>query len=333
MGAADRHVAEAKRRALSGERLERGLMLSLMGIKEGTPEFYGLGKAAREVSSAVTKDRSYLWGAIGIDFTPCAMSCDFCSMGERWGLVTEGNSFVMGTDEIVRRVGDYVRCGIRWVVLRTNQEYDPDRMLSLIREVRSRVSGRYEIGLNAGEFEARFARDLRGAGAGFAYHSLRLKEGVHTAFDPARRLSTLAAVREGGLDLVHLVEPIGVEHTDGEIVDSYESILAHGARVSGGMARIPVAGTPLGAFPQVSDERLAKVIAMTRLAYAGVVEDICVHPANRLAMRFGANVAVIDGGAVPREGAYSGGLWRGVTCGDVKRMFQEEGYTTYSDNG
>jgi biotin synthase len=171
---------------------------------------------------------------------------------------------------------------------------------------------------------------LYDAGANFIYHSLRLREGVHTEFDPAERLSTLSAVKRSNLDLVYLIEPIGIEHTNEEIVDLFEVILDHNTSVSGGMARIPVAGTPLGSLPQISDTRLAHVIAFTRLASAGVVKDICVHPASEMAISFGANVAVLDSGAIPRDEKYSPNNWRGISYNDITSMFKKGGYTTYA---
>lgn len=328
MSAAVSCVSTAKEKALRGERLGRDLMLSLLNIKENSSEFFELGRAAREVSASITGNRSYLWGAIGIDFCPCEMNCAFCSMGEKWGIVGAGNSYIMDTEEIIERVRDYAGCGIRWIVLRTNEQYEPEKLVGLIREAKKRVPGVYEIGLNTGEFDVSFADALYDAGANFIYHSLRLREGVDTVFDPAQRLATLSAIRESRLDLVYLIEPIGAEHTNEEIADLYEVILDHGAKVSGGMARVPVAGTPLGSIPQISDTRLAHIAAFSRLASAGIVEDICVHPASELAFGFGANVAVLDSGAVPRDAKFNQNKWRGITCGDITAMFRKQGYET-----
>ena len=322
-------ILRAKEKALRGERLDRDLMLSLLAVREDSPDFPRLGMAAREVSAAITGNKAYLWGAVGIDYSPCEMSCDFCSLGKKWGIVSDGNAHVMDTAEIVGRVRDYAESGVRWIVLRTNQHYRPDRLVGLVGSVRAQVPGNYELGLNTGEFDDSFAAALHAAGAGFVYHSLRLGEGVRTAFNPADRLSTLAAVQRSGLALVHLIEPIGIEHANEELVDLYEVALKHGASVSGGMARIPVAGTPLGIHPRVSEASMARIIAFTRLASAGIVEDICVHPAGQQAIDFGANVAVIDSGAVPRDAKFSHGKWNDVACADMAAMFKKGGYAVH----
>ena len=323
-------IYRAKEKALRGERLDSDLMLRLLNIEENSPEFFELGKVAREVSAAITHNRAYLYGAIGIDYNPCKLSCDFCSMGEKWGIVSGENTHIMGTEEIVERARAFAELGIRWIVLRTNQEYDPGRLIHLVKEIKKQVPGNYELGLNIGEFDYFSANAFYESGTDFIYHSLRLREGVNTTFDPAQRLSTLSAVKNSKLDLFYLIEPIGVEHTNKEIVDNYDVILNYNTILAGGIARVPVENTPLGIHPQISDERLAHIIAFTRLASAGIVEDICVHPINELAISFGANVAVIDSGAIPRDDSFSQNCWRGINYDDMKIKFKNEGYDIYA---
>ncbi|MCL2366527.1 MAG: radical SAM protein [Oscillospiraceae bacterium] len=321
-------IAKAKAQALKGERLDRDLMLSLLSIKENSPEFFELGKAARAVSAAITHDRSYLWGAIGIDFSPCAQNCEFCSLGEKWGIVSAESEYVMPPDEIVARVRDFANSGVRWIVLRASHFYDCRQLENLVREVRTQVPGDYELGLNIGDFGDAYAHTLYDAGANFAYHSLRLGEGFNTIIEPAERLRTMSAISQSKLYLTHLVEPIGIEHTNEELVDLYEIILDHKTQVSGAIARIPITGTPLGIHPQISDARMAHIIAFTRLASAGIVEDIFALPISPLSVSFGANVAVLDSGSVPRDHQFNKDNWLGVSHNDMVTMFRNGGYQT-----
>lgn len=120
------------------------------------------------------------------------------------------------------------------------------------------------------------------------------------------------------------MEPVGIEHTNEEIADI--ALLAKDCDVivSGAMARIPVEGTPLGAQPQISDERLAQIIAVTRLLGGRKVPDICVHPYSRQAADFGANVTVIETGSVPRDSCCcSGGKWNQFDVNKAKKSFEE----------
>ena len=318
----------AKEKALNGERLDFELMLDLLNISEDTQDFLYLGKAAREISAVLTKNKSYLWSAIGVDFAPCDMNCSFCSMGEKWGIVTDKNSYVMETDEIIERARAYAACGVRWIVIRTTQHYPHDEIISIAKKIRATVPGDYELGINTGELTPERAETLCKVGFDFAYHALRIREGEQSEFSPDLRLETMQTISESKLALSSWVEPVGSEHTNEEIARAYEAILDLGTTVSGVMARVPVPGTPLGEIPQISEKRLAHIIAVAGLSRGGIVEDICVHPFNRLAISFGANVATIESGAIPRDGNFSKSNWNDQTFENIINTFEKEGYNT-----
>ncbi len=161
----------------------------------------------------------------------------------------------------------------------------------------------------------------------FVYHGLRLREGTDTAFDPEDRLATLEAIHHSPLKLVSLVEPIGPEHTNEEIADSFLTTMRYGAVVSGAMKRIAVKGTPLGELPEISEERLAQIVAVTRLAAGFNAPDICVHTPSELAIEWGANVVVVETGAIPRDTYYSTkGDWNGFSPDAAKKWFNSKGY-------
>ena len=190
------------------------------------------------------------------------------------------------------------------------------------------MPGSYEIGLNVGEFDLEKANALHRAGVDFIYHSLRLGEGRDTRFNPVERLKTLGAVKDSPLKLVFLVEPIGVEHSNEEIADICLCAIEHKAIVTGGMARVPVPGTPLGVHPQISENRLAQIVAVTRLAGGSRVPDICVHPATPKALRFGANVAVVETGSIPRDSCcLPKEKWNQFDAQTAEKWFEQAGYT------
>lgn len=321
-------IAYAERNAQSGTLLTREQIVQLLSIEPESTEWQVLGAAARRTAHVLTHDRAYLWGAIGVDFAPCSMNCDFCSLGEKWGIVRETRSY--DAQATIAQVREYAEAGVRWIVLRTTEFYAQDKLGEMIRTIRMEVPRNYEIGLNIGEFDLAKANWLASCGVDFIYHSLRLGEGKDTRFDPKVRLSTLQAVKDSPLKLVFLVEPVGIEHTNEEIADLIVLTAQYGAIVSGSMARIPVAGTPLGVHPQVSDARMAQIIAVTRLACGSCVPDICIHPGTQLAMEFGANVTVIETGSVPRDTCCcSGGKWNQFDTTRAKQLFAQAGYTVH----
>ncbi|UWG98720.1 radical SAM protein [Dehalobacter sp. DCM] len=326
-------IRKAKESALSGKTLDKESIISLLEIDPNTEDGVRLGLAAREVASAVCKDRAYLWAAIGLDYKACPMNCHYCSFGESWGIVTEEKEF--SQDEIIEMARGYVQEGIRWIVLRTTQFYSLDKLIETAKKIREAVPGEYELVTNAGEFDGLTAQKMADAGLQFNYHTLRLKEGIDTKFNPDDRLATLETVKKSALKLVSLVEPIGIEHTNEEIADSFLTAIKYEAVVTGGMGRVPVKGTPLGEFPALSKERLAQIVAVTRLAAGFRAPDICVHPASELAMEWGANVVVVEKGAIPRDVCCSSKdeWWNGFSPDTAKKWFAANGYGVFSKEG
>lgn len=309
--------------------LDKEQLVQLLSIEPGSEEYRLLGRAARTLAREITGDKAYLWGAIGVDFAPCSMNCDFCSLGEAWGITKEVREY--DEEETIRQVREYAEQGVYWIVLRTTEFYSKDQLAEMIVNIRKAVPGDYQLGLNIGEFDLETANRLADCGVNFIYHSLRLGEGKDTRFEPQVRLNTLQAVKDSSLELVFLVEPVGIEHTNEEIAEI--ALLAKECRVivSGAMARIPVEGTPLGVHPQISNERLAQIAAVTRLLGGKAVPDICVHPFCKEAADFGANVTVIETGSVPRDSCCcSGGKWNQFDAEKAKRYFEEAGYTVCS---
>lgn len=323
-------IQKAKENALAGKLLDRDSIIALLEIDPLSKEGEYLGQAAREVAAAVCNNRAYLWAAIGMDYRSCPMNCNFCSLGEKWNLVEEEREF--SETEIINMVRSYVNDGVRWIVLRTTQFYSLDQLVEMAARIKAAVPGTYELGLNVGEFDEAAAAKMTQAGLEFVYHSVRLREGIDTRFDPAERKATLKAVKNSPLKLVYLVEPVGVEHTNEEIADCFLTAMEYGAVVTGAMERVPVAGTPLGKLPPISAERLAQIVAVTRLAAGYLAPDICVHRASELAMQWGANVTVVEKGAIPREGCcYLGNEWRGFDAAQAKKWFEANGYQVYQE--
>lgn len=318
-------IDNAYRAVLEGERLSREQIIRLLSIDSHSEECAALRQAAHRASLLLTDARAYMWGAIGLDYAACAMNCDFCSFGQAWGLI--GQEKIYSLDEIICRVREYVSRGVHFIVLRTTQHYSLTTIGEYAADIRAAVEGEYEIVVNVGEFDAAKADMLYRNGVRAVYHAIRLREGVDTRFDVAEREATLAAVRDSKLNLVHLVEPVGPEHTYEEIADSFLNLIEYGTYISGIMARIPVAGTPLGDGPRLSDQEIAKMIAVLRLSGGSTIKHICVHPASELAVMSGANVVVIETGAIPRDQAIAEGKWRQFDCDVAKEMFVKCGYS------
>ena len=92
------------------------------------------------------------------------------------------------------------------------------------------------------------------------------------------------------------------------------------------MARIPVKGTPLGESKILSESRLAQIIAVLRLSGGNVVRDICVHPVSLEALESGANVMVVETGAVPRDDKLEEDSWNGINMAKAQELLKKASY-------
>ena len=303
-------------------------VIMLLDVPPTSPEAAFLGRRAREMARTVAGNNGRVWSAIGVDCQPCPMNCGFCSFGEKWGLVPE--PFEWPAARIVETARRFVEQGACWVTLRTTEFYSLPKLLGLVRDLRRKVPGSYGIVVNTGEFGPEEARAMRTAGVTVVYHSLRLGEGCTTCFKVEDRLATLAAVRDSDIRLAHLVEPVGPEHSNEEIADVLLTALAHKAALCGVMARVNVRGTPCGDAAQadLAPLRLAQIAAVTRLAGGVQAPDICVHPPTPEALSWGANVLVVESGAVPRADMESPDEWQGFTVRDALGMLLEAGYAS-----
>lgn len=227
--------------------MTRNEILGLLAIPLGSEEDRQLRCAAKEVAMARTGGKAYVWAAVGLDYAPCPMNCQFCSFGQDWGVVQEPSQ--LRREEALAQIRAFVEGGARFVVLRTTEFYSIPELLELVREIRRTIPGPYEVILNAGEFGPDIARQMVDAGVSGIYHACRLREGTDTPFDPALRLATMQSVTDSPLKLISLVEPMGPEHTHEEIADNFFNIVRHGAVISGAMARIPVPAHLWVSFP------------------------------------------------------------------------------------
>lgn len=317
-------IDECKAKCLAGAPLSRGEIISLLGVEVGSADDEYLRAAAREAADKIAGGRGYIWCAVGMDYAPCTMNCKFCSFGEKWGIVREPRHFE--PEQVFAHVRTYAENGAAYIVLRTTEFYDLETLFGYIPKIRAEVPGEYAIILNTGELEPADAERAKAAGVYGVYHALRLREGTDTPFNPAERVATMRNVSASGMTLVSLVEPLGCEHTDEEIADSFLNAAACGAKICGAMARFPVEGTPFGSSPMISGQRLAHVVAALRLSGGSAVRDICVHKATPEALESGANVMVVESGAIPRDSDFSEKDWAGVDMARAREMLAAAGY-------
>lgn len=314
---------------LRGAQGSREDVLRLLALTPDSDDVQYLGQAARRVATVAADNTGRVWSAIGLDCRPCPKNCTFCSFGAKWGLVREEKELSAG--EVIAIARRLVLEGVAWVTLRTTEYYGFDRVCQMARQIRDAVPGDYGLVVNTGQMGEEEVAAMQAAGIGVVYHSLRLGEGKCTCFSPRERLVTLRAVSASPMRLAHLVEPVGPEHTDEELAHVFMTALENGASLSGVMARVNVPGTPGASSPELPEARLAQIAAVTRLCGGLRVPDICVHPVSRQAVEWGANVVVVEEGAVPRNETFCTDVWRGFDVSQAQALFQDAGYALHGE--
>lgn len=322
------YIDQLEAEALRGRQGTREDVLRLLALTPDSDDVRYLGVAARRVATVAAHNTGRVWSAIGLDSRPCPKNCTFCAFGAKWGLVREEKE--LSTAEAIAMTRRLVEAGAAWVTLRTTEYYGFDRLCRLARQIRDAVPGGYGLVVNTGQMGDEEVAAMQAAGIGVVYHSLRLGEGKCTCFSPQERLDTLRAVAASPLRLAHLVEPVGPEHTDEELAHVFMTALENGASLSGVMARVNVPGTPGAGGAELPEARLAQIAAITRLCGGLRVPDICVHPVSRQAVAWGANVVVVEEGAVPRNEDFCQDVWRGFDVAQAQALFREAGYTLWS---
>ena len=198
---------ELSARTMRGGEPSREEILYLLETPPDSPQSELMRKKAQEMAIELTGNTGRVWSAVGIDRRSCPMNCEFCSFGEKWGLIKDESEWP--DEDVVKTARLSVSGGVSWFTLRTTEFYSVERLMALARKVRAEVPGDYALVVNTGELDAEKARQLKDAGVTGVYHTLRLGEGETTRFEPATRLATMSAVCDSELELYHMVEPLG----------------------------------------------------------------------------------------------------------------------------
>ncbi|NLX95836.1 MAG: radical SAM protein [Rhodopirellula sp.] len=285
-------------------------------------------RQARAVVREHLGNRGRIWAAIGLDQAPCDMGCRFCSFASEWTQFNEPQE--LSIEESLQWAEDFIGQRADYLILRTSEQYSLEKLLDLGRRIADRKPDTVRLVANTRLANETQLSQLKEAGFHGIYKTIRVREGVDTAFDPAVRLKQIRQARDHGLRVFGLVEPVGPEHSDEEIIDAMLLLRdeVHTGLV-GAMARVPVVGSPLYGCGAVDAQRLAAITAVFILAMADHFEDVevvCSHPPHPEILRAGASAVVVEVGAIPRDTAFAEREWRGLTMPEARKLLQGAGY-------
>lgn len=314
------------KRALQGHAPSEEECLYLLKLPSESLEASMLMATADAVSRRRFGNNAILLGQIGLDTAACPGNCRFCVFGKDH---TSMPSSKLSFDEIRRRTHAFADVGDLFALfLMTMHEFDLDRLCEIIGMVRRDLPSHTQIVMNVGDCEAEQARQLKAAGVNGAYHVCRLREGTDTDLDPQTRKKTFRVIKDAGLDFYYCCEPIGPEHSAEELVEQMFLGIEYGCFQHAAMRRVYVPGVPLSRNGQITERRLAQIVAVVALATLGCPEtrNIAVHEPNLLGLAAGANAVYAESGANPRDTDLDTATHRGLDMAACRKMLYEAGF-------
>jgi biotin synthase len=312
--------------ALAGKAPGRKECAYLLDLVPTSLEASSLRAAADWISRKRFNNQSILLGQIGIDSAPCPGDCQFCAFGQTHTAQLPNR---MCQEEILQRARAFTQGNDLYALfLMTMHTFDFDFLLETVTAVRAAIPSHTRIVVNIGDFDAVQADLLHQSGVSGAYHVRRLREGIDTKLDPEDRMNTIETIRKAGMDWYTCCEPIGPEHSTQELVDQLFLGIDLGCFQHAAMRRVPVPKTALAKKGQISNLRLAQVVAVVTLASLACPETrtVAVHEPNLLGLVSGANSIYAEAGANPRDEEKDTENNRGMDVANCRRMLAEAGF-------
>ncbi len=194
---------------------------------------------------------------------PCPGNCAFCRHAE--GTSMEG--FTEMDDAVLAKIsqGLGLFSDVKSVRIATCAYADIDTVCRQVGIVKDNAKAGTRVYVDTKDLDRDDCRRLKEAGAYGAVHAPRLGEGRDTDIRPETRLETIRNLTGAGLQVITGVEPIGPEHSVGDIVDSFFQTLEMGCASCEITPREPVAGTKLYQYGKMNPSRLNHIRAVLAL--------------------------------------------------------------------
>ena len=315
-----------KHKLLKNEPLTGTDAVRLLEISSHSDDFYRLLSLANSLSRTEYGNKGYIFAQIGLNAEPCSGDCKFCSLAQSRFSVEY--PYRLTADEAVKAGLDISKSGISDLFLMTTADYPVDQFIEIGAKIRASMPQEVRLVANIGDFTLLQAIRLKRAGFTGAYHIRRLNEGTDTAISPDRRIATLDAIREAGLELYYCVEPIGPEHSYEALADEMIRARDYGVSAMAAMRRVPVKGSAMEDRGSITLLELTKIAAVTRLV-TRPRRSMNVHEPTEMALLAGVNQLYAEYGANPRDNLVQTSQGRGFRTDKVKQMLENADYTVF----
>ncbi|AWI05922.1 radical SAM protein [Clostridium drakei] len=311
----------------SNIRLNREECKYLLSIDETSYASGLIRSTANSIIRSKNDNSAIILGQIGVEISPCPGKCKFCTFGDGH---TKFEPSRIGQEELQEKMISFCKEGDLYALyLMTMHEYDLENFLNTIHFAKKIAPPTTQLWSNIGDTDLDTFKEIKKAGITGVYHVCRLGEGIDTSLKPENRIKTMQNALDAGLELYTCCEPIGPEHTIDQLVDNIFIGAEMGIYQHAAMRRVPVPGTPFAKYGQISELRLAHIVAVIALctvtlptmAYMGV------HEPNQLSYASGANIITAESGANPRDCQSDTSKNRGMDMARCRKMLFECGFT------
>lgn len=282
--------------------------------------------AADDIIRRNSDNSAIILGQIGVEVSKCPGGCKFCNFGDDHTLIEPA---MIEEAELKSKIHDFVKGGdLYGLYLMCMHEYNIDNLLKAVEISKKEAPDTTQIWVNIGDTDVDTFRQLKAGGVTGVYHVCRINEGTDTKLKPEDRIATMDNALEAGLELYTCLEPIGPEHTPQMLVDNMFIGIERGIYQHAAMRRVAVPGTPLAKYGQISELRLAQIVAIVGLASFMVptMAYLGVHEPNELGYTSGANIITAESGCNPRDVAGDTSKGRGMDMNACRKMMYECGF-------
>lgn len=306
-------------RAGDGAGITREEAFTLLALDLDSKETYAVNQTANRLSRERFRGKGENHFHIGLNVEPCPYHCSFCSLSAKAGLFPENIDF--SEEEILQwaRMGESLSADALNIM--TTGTFPLERMIEIAGMLKKEIP--VPLVANTRDIDHREGEMLLDAGFVGAYHAVRLGEGRDTSFSREKRIKTIRVLKDVGLLWMNCVEPVGPEHSLGEIVDLMFLAREYRAVYSGVMRRINFPGSCMDKYGMITEREMARIVAVSRLVMGDVPRAHCTHEPNSASLMTGANLLFPEVGSSPRDEKVNTGEGRGKSLDDCRKMLME----------
>lgn len=315
------------RKSRDGATLSRDELAHLLAMPPDCPEAYMVMAEANRVSKELTGNRAEVHAQMAINLGPCPCNCAFCAFAQKNGVFTQETRLT--PEQAVAYARQFEKDGANAIFVMSTARHPLGLFLEIGQEIRRNLRPETVLIANIGDQSSVDARKVREAGFAGVYHAWRLGEGSDTGIPPERRKESIRNCQEAGLKVGTCVEPVGPEHTPGELADMICFTASFNPSYSGAARRIPIPGTEIAKRGAISELRMAHIVAITRLGMPRTVQGNCTHEPCTLGGLAGANLFWAEVGANPRDTNAKTEEGRGETVASCRALFKECGWDVH----